>query len=369
MKKTAASQRASPSPTLVESNFSTFEPEPDEGDSTEFEVTNDGIEAVLTESAETYPAHTDFSEAEEWIRRSLQPEEESVESDGASTISSRSVEYPHCRRRRRVPDQKDIMASNWRDSVPSHVTDGLPPSEMVRQEAIFELVKIQCEFAADLRNMCKYIETLRQADTMDPHRLQAFIRVAFANMDGDMMHENAALAELLKKRQKERPIVEHVGDVLLSKTGIKALRSFAQYGKNQFYSQWWVKNEKSQNPAFATFVEAQSRLPQYRRLPLEAFITRPSTHLGRLPLLADVILQRTPADSPDQLDLQAYMRQCRSVLKQIDSEVAKVNTTSTQRLAQPAEQRVPSSAPAPATTTRAGGESRLRFAVFRSPTR
>ncbi|KAJ3342573.1 RHO1 GDP-GTP exchange protein 2 [Gonapodya sp. JEL0774] len=361
---------ASPSLTLVEGVL----PEsPASMGDTDFEQDFSlfGLEEVLTETAAKSSEESVATEAEEWIRRSMHTEDERWESqsrDEDATLKSTSpVPYQVI-----WPLHNQLALIKFSPGIffcPSTETSSGPESdddEIVRQEAIFELIKIQCEFTSDLRSMCKYIEQLRLANTMDSQRLHAFIRVAFANMDGDMMYENSALAELLRKRQKEFCVVEHIGDVLLSKTGMKALRSFAQYGKNQFYSQWWVKNEKAQNPSFAAFVDAQSRLPQYRRLPLEAFITRPSTHLGRLPLLAGVILERTPTDNPDHVDLQAYVRQSKAVLKQIDTEVAKVNTLGTQRLTQPADISV---MPQPAIATRSWTETRMKFSLFKSPTR
>ncbi|KXS15165.1 RhoGAP-domain-containing protein [Gonapodya prolifera JEL478] len=211
------------------------------------------------------------------------------------------------------------LDATWSESVPQSVLLSISSDERIRQEAIFELVKVQREFVEDLRNVKKfYMDELRQQSIIEPERLRAFMRNVFRNIDGDLLDWNAALSEAMERRQRSSLLVERVGDVFLSPIGTKSLEAFREYGRAQFYSRWWVKRERLQNSSFDSFAEMRSRLPIFRRLPLESYLTRPSAHLAHLPLIFEVILKRTPNHHPDRIDLADALKKVRDCLSEIN---------------------------------------------------
>lgn len=63
------------------------------------------------------------------------------------------------------------------------------------------------------------------------------------------------------------------------------------------------------------------RKPESRKLELNGYLTKPTTRLGRYPLLLQAVLKYTPDDSPDKRDLP-------KVIEMIKAYLAKVNVES-----------------------------------------
>ncbi|KAJ7039681.1 Pleckstrin homology domain-containing protein, partial [Mycena alexandri] len=80
------------------------------------------------------------------------------------------------------------------------------------------------------------------------------------------------------------------------------------------------EKEKSANPAFAAFVEMTERLPESRKLELNAYLTKPTTRLARYPLLLEAVLKHTPDDSPDKLVLPKVVAEVRAFLSRVNEE-------------------------------------------------
>ncbi|KAJ3342574.1 RHO1 GDP-GTP exchange protein 2 [Gonapodya sp. JEL0774] len=225
--------------------------------------------------------------------------------------------------RRLVEGQK--LDATWSESVPQSVLSTVSADERIRQEALFELIKVQREFVEDLKNVRRsYINELRLQNVVERERMRAFMRNVFRNIDGELLDWNAELSETLERRQKTSFLVERVGDVFLSAVGTKALEAFREFGRAQFYSRWWVKRERMRNPAFDSFAEFRSRLPVFRRLPLESYLTRPTAHLAHLPLIFEVILKRTPNYHVDKRDLVEALKRVRECLSDINEGTGEV---------------------------------------------
>lgn len=105
------------------------------------------------------------------------------------------------------------------------------------------------------------------------------------------------------------------------------------YGKYEF------EKEKTSNPAFAAFVEVRvsvfpietrethhnclqmtERLPESRKLELNAYLTKPTTRLARYPLLLEAVLKHTPDDSPDKTTLPQVVALVREFLGKVNTE-------------------------------------------------
>lgn len=64
---------------------------------------------------------------------------------------------------------------------------------------------------------------------------------------------NAQLAAALEARQKEKHVVDQVGDIMLQYVAL--FGPFVQYGAHQMVGKYVFEKERSMNPAFAQFVE------------------------------------------------------------------------------------------------------------------
>jgi hypothetical protein len=70
-------------------------------------------------------------------------------------------------------------------------------------------------------------------------------------------------------------------------------------------------------------VQTTERLPESRKLELNAYLTKPTTRLARYPLLLDAVLKQTPDDSPDKTVLPQVISIVRGFLARVNTESGK----------------------------------------------
>ena len=151
---------------------------------------------------------------------------------------------------------------------------------------------------------------------------------------------NTRLRDALLKRQKNFAIVDRIGDIFMEV--VPHFGPFVSYGAHQLYGKYEFEKEKSTNPAFAHFVEVHpifqmsisltwtdieqqvtERLPESRKLELNAYLTKPTTRLARYPLLLEAVLKHTPNDSTDKHVLPKVVEMIREFLAKVNAETGK----------------------------------------------
>jgi hypothetical protein len=65
------------------------------------------------------------------------------------------------------------------------------------------------------------------------------------------------------------------------------------------------------------------RLPESRKLELNAYLTKPTTRLARYPLLLEAVLKHTPDDSSDKSQLPKVIGIVRDFLAKVNAESGK----------------------------------------------
>lgn len=131
-------------------------------------------------------------------------------------------------------------------------------------------------------------------------------------------------------------MVERIGDIFLE--AVPHFGPFVLYGAHQLYGKYEFEKEKNSNATFAQFVEVcgaldmvvgsfliqapqtTERLPESRKLELNAYLTKPTTRLARYPLLLEAVLKHTPDDSPDKLVLPQVVAIVREFLGKVNTE-------------------------------------------------
>lgn len=66
--------------------------------------------------------------------------------------------------------------------------------------------------------------------------------------------------------------------------------------------------------------QTTERMPESRKLELNAYLTKPTTRLARYPLLLEAVLKHTPEDSPDRVMLPQVVAQVREFLSRVNEE-------------------------------------------------
>ncbi|KAJ7850539.1 CNH-domain-containing protein [Mycena leptocephala] len=187
-----------------------------------------------------------------------------------------------------------------------------------RQEAINEVIYTERDFVRDMEYLRDaWVAQLAVADIIPQERREQFLIQVFWNAH-DIITVNTKLRDALNKRQRAYAVVEKIGDIFLD--AVPHFEPFVSYGAHQLYGKYEFEKEKSANPAFAAFVETTERLPESRKLELNAYLTKPTTRLARYPLLLEAVLKHTPEDSPDKVVLPQVVAQVRAFLSRVNEE-------------------------------------------------
>jgi len=137
----------------------------------------------------------------------------------------------------------------------------------------------------------------------------------------EILNVNAKFSNMLQKLQKQDSIIDRLGDI--TQEYVKNFTCYIRYGEIQPLAKEVLQYQRNFNSALEAFLkEIQSR-KEFRRLPLESFLARPTTRLGRYPILIKDILKYTKEDHPDQKSLKATMETIKNILKQVNERAGK----------------------------------------------
>ena len=213
------------------------------------------------------------------------------------------------------------------------ILDSVDDTEKKRQEAINEVIYTERDFVRDLEYLRdSWVKPLISQDVIAADRREDFVRQVFWNVH-DVLAVNLSLAERLTKRQKQQPVVSVIGD--LFKERVPLFEPFVTYGAHQLFGKYEFEKEKGANPAFQRFVDVSEvtracaniqeteRKPESRKLELNGYLTKPTTRLGRYPLLLEAVLKYTSDDSPDKQDIPEAIKMIRSLLTKVNIESGK----------------------------------------------
>ncbi|KAG0237768.1 RHO1 GDP-GTP exchange protein 2 [Mortierella sp. GBA43] len=205
----------------------------------------------------------------------------------------------------------------WANSVSASVLASVSKKERNRQEAIFEVVTTEHNYVRDLELIEEiFIKPLRAGGIVDDDKVEEFIEDVFLNHT-EIIALNKRLLEALRERQEENPVVERIGDILLSHI-IGFEDAYRRYIPRIVLSEFSYKKEKSQNPRFAQFLDDCARHPEARRLGLHHFVGQPYQRIPRYPLLLNEVVKRTDETVDDRETVQEVIRVCTELGKRID---------------------------------------------------
>ncbi|KAF8630462.1 hypothetical protein AX15_002911 [Amanita polypyramis BW_CC] len=220
-----------------------------------------------------------------------------------------------------ITDVGKANVSLWAESVPAEIVNSVSETEKKRQEAINEVIYTERDFVRDLEYLRDFwVAPLKEKDIVPKERRLKFISDVFWNYH-EILAVNIKLRDALIKRQKSYAVVEKIGDVFLESA--PNFGPFVAYGAHQVFGKFDFEKEKSANPAFMQFVEITERLPESRKLELNAYLTKPTTRLARYPLLLGAVLKYTPKDSPDKTLIPQVIDAIKDLLSKVNTESGK----------------------------------------------
>ncbi|KAF8311473.1 RhoGEF Rgf2 [Clavulina sp. PMI_390] len=206
----------------------------------------------------------------------------------------------------------------WVHSVSQEVVDATPEKERRRQEAINELVYTERDFVRDMEYLRdQWVIPLTTRDIIPEARRKDFVTQVFWNIH-EIIAVNTKLRDALTKRQKQRPVVEQIADIMMEHVG--KFEPFIKYGAHQLYGKYEFEKEKNNNPLFSQFVDEVERLPESRKLELNGYLTKPTTRLARYPLLLGACLKVTEDDNPDKENIPQVIKIVKDFLERVNLE-------------------------------------------------
>ncbi|KAF8517935.1 Dbl-like domain-containing protein [Hysterangium stoloniferum] len=211
----------------------------------------------------------------------------------------------------------------WPESVDPQILRTLPPSEIKRQTVIRKVIEKEEQYVQDLDTIeSLFIKPLRKnyPQIIPPDELDGFIDAIFGNVL-DLRECNRRLLETMYVRQREQaPLIQRIGDIFLTAAAEFRL-PYPDYVGHLPVAEKRMKDEMEHNAEFRRFIDICARHPDARRFDLRHFITRPSEHLQRYPVLLEAIFKDTTEGNPDAEFLQEAIDSIRKL-----SGVAHVRT-------------------------------------------
>ncbi|KAK2862956.1 hypothetical protein Q5P01_002489 [Channa striata] len=256
-------------------------------------------------------------------------------SSSASSSSARSLENPTPpytpRSRRRsvdsplalLPDaaplDEDVCERvNWQETVPPQLLATLSQKEMDRQAVIYELYTTEVSHLRTLRVLDQvFFQKMRSVLNSDE------LACIFPNLP-QVYELHASLCEAMKK-QRETPIVQDIGDVMLARfegaAGEEFQEQVAQHCSQQSQALELIKNKQRKDPRFAHIIQDCEASPHCRRLQLKDMLVSEMQRLTKYPLLLDNIIKHTQAASSDLSSLKHAQACCRQILQAVNEVV------------------------------------------------
>jgi len=216
-------------------------------------------------------------------------------------------------------DATIALQTNWSTSIGKFYVNKLKLEEIRRQESIYEFILSEKEYTLDLQYVIKYmIEPLRAGKVRGIDT--KFVDKVFSNME-TIYKVNRIFYENLRKVQKRKPILESIGDVV--RDYVTQFSCYLQYGKNQPSAKQELQIQRDRNPLLDKFLLKCQKIPCFRHLPIESFLARPTTRLGRYPLFLRNIMSKTPELHRDQILLKEAIKNLESLLTEINNLIGK----------------------------------------------
>jgi len=220
------------------------------------------------------------------------------------------------------PKHSNTLKSNenaWSTTVGKNVLEKVDKNERKRQEVIYEFIQSEKEYVDDLIAVIKHIKR-PLSEGIVPKIDNGFVNVVFSNIE-EILGCNAPFSQALQNMQEKNSIVDKLGDITME--FVKNFTCYIRYGEIQPLAKEVLQFHKNTNSALENYLKQMQSKKEFRRLPLESFLARPTTRLGRYPILIKDILKHTKEDHPDQKTLKSTMEIIQNILKQVNEKAGK----------------------------------------------
>ncbi|KZO91124.1 hypothetical protein CALVIDRAFT_531027 [Calocera viscosa TUFC12733] len=214
--------------------------------------------------------------------------------------------------------------AEWHRLVPSAAVDALPKKEVQRQSIIFEIIKSEREYVADLAAVQDVFITalLASPGPVGPKPvLDAFLLEVFSNLASVRQQHERMLTELYARQREQHPIIASVADIVLD-GALRSTPEYEVYIKHYPLAEARHRRELKHNPAYGALLASCADDPRVRRRDLITFLSRPVTRLPRLALLLENMARQTEPDHPDAQSTELILGVLRGFVRSTQPGIA-----------------------------------------------
>ncbi|KAI9205437.1 uncharacterized protein BJ171DRAFT_441657 [Polychytrium aggregatum] len=213
----------------------------------------------------------------------------------------------------------DLQQDSWETCVSRTVFDSMPKEEKKRQFMIHEIIATERNYINSLRLALEgFVEPLRSSNDLHISEKENFIRNVFLNMSEIFTIGQELYERLYERQQADKYVIHEIGDIFLE--FVPRFECYFQYSSGHVYGIEMFKKEKSKNSAFSARLEAFSRLPESKSLPLESTLISPTTRLGRYGLYLKDLIKYSPKDSQELQNIETANRMIKDLTQRINEE-------------------------------------------------
>ncbi|KAK1802480.1 hypothetical protein P4O66_022149, partial [Electrophorus voltai] len=223
-------------------------------------------------------------------------------------------------------EEDTVHCQNWQETVEPHTLASLGSREIERQAVIYELFTTEASHLRTLRVLDQvFFQKMRNLLTVEE------LSCIFPNLP-QVYSLHANLCESMK-RLRDSPIVQGIGDIMVSRFEDAAGEEFQEQVSHlcsqQSQALELIKN-KRKDPPFAHLIQECEASPHCRRLQLKDLLVSEMQRLTKYPLLLDNIIRHTEgmyrnthiqSGSPDLQPLLRAQACCRGILRAVNEVV------------------------------------------------
>ncbi|RGB26048.1 Dbl homology domain-containing protein [Rhizophagus diaphanus] len=215
-----------------------------------------------------------------------------------------------------TPPSPTKVAPLWKEQVDSNTKNGLNPSEIHRQEVIFEIIRTEKAFADDIRYLNEhYVKTIQCSGIRLPPSLNETFKILPNIL---LLHFNVSL-QLLCIQAIMYPIIPSIAHILRDlATQFRMYESYLVHHKMAISE---IANARKKNNKLGQLVKnLEADIlpgPPGRILTLESLLTKPFQRLCKYPLLVMTLLRATAPEHKDHSQLVDLHNQIDCALREL----------------------------------------------------
>ncbi|KAJ9601403.1 hypothetical protein L9F63_000427, partial [Diploptera punctata] len=189
--------------------------------------------------------------------------------------------------------------------------------EKKRQDAIVELIFTEESYINDMLAVYDVFEkTLRESKLLSQQDVQRIFVNWREIIDCNYMFLRALH---VRRDMSAGGIIRMIGDILCE--NLPCMTAYIRFCSRQLSAAKFLQQQTEESADFRNIVKQCQNDPRIRGMPLSSFLIKPMQRITKYPLLIKKILDYTPSNHPDRLNLQEALAKAEEFCTQVNEGV------------------------------------------------